>query len=284
MDVVKIQYRLNQLGFWPAGIKFSNNYGSVTKDSIKKYQQKNNLSADGIAGPKTVYALFKDSDIGQLIDLVISQKSVDLTLYFESGNTYDPTPEWPEGISGITVGHGYDLGYNTQAQIKADWSDLVDVSILMLMQSVAGLKGQNAKAKLSLFKKVQIPKSAADQVFLERTLFRFGRQAYDTFPGLDKLNPDAAGSIVQAVFNRGTSLDGTNRVEMLNLVPCVANNDLIGIANQLKNMTRLWDGIKSNGEIKYYKGLVTRYTTFSNLVRQSIGKEFKSSDLVHLYI
>lgn len=284
MDVVKIQYRLNQLGYWPDGVKFSNSYGPVTKDSVKKYQLKNNLSADGIAGPKTVYSLFKDSNIGQLIELVISQKSVDLTLYFESGDKYDPTPEWPEGISGITVGHGYDLGYNTKAQIKADWSDLVDANTLALMQSVAGLKGQDAKAQLYKFKSVIISKDAADHVFLERTLFRFCRQAYDTFPGLDKLNPDAAGSIVQAVFNRGTSLEGPNRVEMLNLVPCVANNDLIGIANQLKSMTRLWDGIKSNGEIKYYKGLVTRYTTFSNLVRQSIGKEFKSSDLLHLYI
>src|SRR5438067_11642326 len=50
----------------------------------------------------------------------ISDKARDLIFKFED---LDQPGEWPGGESGVTIGIGYDLGFATSEQFKADWSD-----------------------------------------------------------------------------------------------------------------------------------------------------------------
>jgi hypothetical protein len=79
-------------------------------------------------------------------------------------------PEWPGGASGVTIGIGYDCGYNTRAQIAADWTALSPADIAAL-QSVAGLKGQAGRCALAKVRGVVVPWQTALDVFNRRSPF-----------------------------------------------------------------------------------------------------------------
>ncbi len=54
-EVKKIQEKLKAWGYYTGGV--DGIYGSQTFEAVKKFQRKNNLSVDGIAGTKTLQAL-----------------------------------------------------------------------------------------------------------------------------------------------------------------------------------------------------------------------------------
>ncbi len=54
-EVKKIQEKLKAWGYYAGGV--DGIYGSQTFEAVKKFQKKNNLSVDGIAGQKTLAAL-----------------------------------------------------------------------------------------------------------------------------------------------------------------------------------------------------------------------------------
>lgn len=56
--VSKIQTKLNELGATPA-LVVDGDYGKLTKAAVTEFQKKNNLEADGWAGPLTQAVLFK---------------------------------------------------------------------------------------------------------------------------------------------------------------------------------------------------------------------------------
>lgn len=55
--VLQLQEQLSELGYFKAGL--TGYYGSITKGSVRKFQQAQGLSADGIAGPATLNRLNK---------------------------------------------------------------------------------------------------------------------------------------------------------------------------------------------------------------------------------
>ena len=57
----------------------------------------------------------------------------------------------------------------------------------------------------------------AIDIFQKLTWPKFTKLAEKTFPGLASLHPDAYGAIISLVFNRGTSLKGDSRKEMVNI-------------------------------------------------------------------
>jgi hypothetical protein len=54
-DVVQLQHALAQAGFSPG--KADGDYGAATTQAVKSFQSANGLTADGVAGPKTLAAL-----------------------------------------------------------------------------------------------------------------------------------------------------------------------------------------------------------------------------------
>lgn len=150
-------------------------------------------------------------------------------------------PCWPGGESGITIGIGYDIGYATWDRFVKDWRAYLSVAQMNLFKPAIGKKGTAAKNLLSpTLKAIQIPWEAATAVFYTVSLPIYAKSTIKVYPDLDKLPQDVQGAILSIVYNRGTSLSGASRVEMLNLKQLIAEKNLKGTAQEIKSMKRLW--------------------------------------------
>ena len=56
--VIQVQYRLKDLGYF--NYKITNYYGSYTTQTVRNFQEVNNLPADGVLGPETASILFSN--------------------------------------------------------------------------------------------------------------------------------------------------------------------------------------------------------------------------------
>ena len=99
----------------------------TTMERVKSVQRRLGLEDDGIVGPVTLSRIeslldevLGPSDLQPEHNLVVSRKGLDQLMHFEiSSESYYRNrlsrPIWPRGASGITIGVGYDLGYNSKA-------------------------------------------------------------------------------------------------------------------------------------------------------------------------
>ncbi len=150
-------------------------------------------------------------------------------------------PIWPGGDSGVTIGIGYDLGYNDAETIQSDWEERIAEADLDDLLAVAGVKGREARGCLADLQEVDIPLEQAKEVFYVKTLPRYARMTRKAYPGVEVLPGDAQAMLLSLVFNRGPALEGSRRREMKAIKPLVQAGDLPGIAAQIRAMKRLWD-------------------------------------------
>lgn len=222
------------------------------RERLKAIQRVLGAEADGLLGPETL------SRIEQLINrstrleievaasLQVSLVGIDALIRYEiSSDAYYrrrlSRPVWPGGHSGVTIGIGYDLGYNTAARIKRDWQGLVADSSLALLLRAAGIRGETARSHLRRLRSVAVPLGAAKQVFHQSTLPETARSTRRAYPGVEQLPADAQAVLLSLVYNRGTRMSGSRRREMKEIRYRVADGDLPGIAGELRSMKRLWD-------------------------------------------
>jgi len=187
----------------------------------------------------------------------LSKTSFDLIIYYEVGgesayNSRYSKPVWPGGASGVTIGIGYDIGYNTAASLKADWSGIISDGDIARLASCAGIKGSAARNAVLDVNDITIPWEAAKAVFVKKTLPRFKTECIRAFPGSDKLHPDAFGSLVSLVFNRGASTSGKNREEMGRIRAALLGQTKVTniydyIADQFISMKRIWANTNLTG-------------------------------------
>jgi hypothetical protein len=206
---------------------------------------------------------------------MLSKKSLDLILEFEVGggenyyNKFLKNPAWPEGQSGVTIGVGYDLGYVNKSEFSEDWKDLPK-EIFDRLYKVVGIKGYNAKNLIRGLKDIVIPWDLALKVFNNKTVTKFYNLTRNTFPNFDNLPEDAKGGLVSLVFNRGNALEGDRRREMklirdgMKLVSNYDQKALTFIANQIRNMKRIWIG----GSIE--KGMSRRRDAEAKIIEESL--------------
>lgn len=199
-------------------------------------------------------------------NLTISKASKDLILYYETGGAayyagHLAKPTVPPGFSGVTIGIGYDLGYNSPSQIKSDWEGRLPPQQVSRLASCAGKTGASARAALSRVSDIRIPWVTALEVYDVRTVPRFATMTEAAYANIKTMNPDIQGVILSTSFNRGTAMTGDRRRELL-----WTRNDII--AGKMKNlpsyqlqMRRLWPTIK---------GLQRRYTAHAGLIEKSI--------------
>lgn len=172
----------------------------------------------------------------------LTDKARELIFKFEG---IDQPSDWPGQDSGITIGYGYDLGYESAASFQNDWQPLLSAGDFGALSQVVGLKGVQAEAKSSSLKVIKIKADASQSVFLERSVPKYQAQTQAAFPGIDDLPPDVQGALFSLVYNRGASMKDKDdaikeRLEMRLIKDAVANQDLAEIAQQLRNMCRLW--------------------------------------------
>jgi hypothetical protein len=131
---------------------------------------------------------------------ILSEKAIELIIKFEVGGGkayYEKklkNSTCPEGDSGITIGIGYDLGYNTQMKFLEDWQRL-DKASLERLKMYCGLKGVKAEKLLDSVKDIVVPWEIALDVFHNFTIPDCYELTRKAFSGLENLPPDALLSI-----------------------------------------------------------------------------------------
>jgi len=207
---------------------------------------------------------------------MINKKSLDLILEFEVGggenyyNKFLKNPTWPGEQSGVTIGVGYDCGYVNKSEFSEDWKDLPK-EIFDRLYKVVGIKGYQAKELIRGLKDIVIPWDVSLKVFNNKTVTKFYNLTRETFPNFNNLPEDAKGGLVSLVFNRGNSLEGDRRREMKLIYEAmkITNNfdqkALTFIANQIRNMKRIWIG----GSIE--KGMSRRRDAEAKLIEESLN-------------
>ena len=201
---------------------------------------------------------------------MISKKSLEMIIHHEIGGRayYDKklqAPIWAGGESGVTIGMGYDLGYNSDKQFMLDWSGVINLNYINALRPTIGIKGIQAKAMLKgEVLNVRIPYNTAYEVFVKSSLPRYYAMTKKIYPNMDLLNDDTKGALVSVVYNRGNRLEGDSRIEMRAIVDLIATQDYEGIAEQIEKSKRLWEG-------KGLDGLVTRRESEADLVRESMA-------------
>lgn len=189
-------------------------------------------------------------------ELPISQKALDLIIKHEVGggeayyNKALKKPCYPGGASGVTIGVGYDLGYNSEDQFTADWGKVLTGDVFAKLSKCLGSKSSAAKSLIPSVKDIEIPWESALKVFKESTLPRFVKETLKAFPGADELHPDAFGALVSLVFNRGAAVTGKNREEMKNIRGLISSKNYAAIAKEIVSMKRIWVGKGLDGLLR----------------------------------
>ena len=201
---------------------------------------------------------------------MISKKATDLIIQHEVGGRayYEKklqAPIWAGGESGVTIGMGYDLGFNSDKQFMLDWSGVINLNFINALRPTIGIKGIQAKAMLKgEILNVRIPYNTAYEVFVKSSLPRYYAMTKKIYPNMDLLNDDTKGALVSVVYNRGNKLEGDSRAEMRAIVDLIAKQDYEGIAEQIEKSKRLWEN-------RGLDGLVLRRESEADLVRDSMA-------------
>jgi GH24 family phage-related lysozyme (muramidase) len=148
-------------------------------------------------------------------------------------------PSWPGFSSGVTIGIGFDCGYNSEKVIRQDWRRL-QTPQLDRLSATAGITGARAKPRAAALRDILIQWNLAEDVFQEVTITRFHQLTRRTFPGFDDLRPNGQAALLSLTFNRGSSMAGPRRAEMREIRALVPKADYAGIAKQIRKMKRYW--------------------------------------------
>ncbi|MEI6654289.1 MAG: hypothetical protein WCP45_05940 [Verrucomicrobiota bacterium] len=203
-------------------------------------------------------------------DLRISPESRELIIRYETGGMaeYNATlqhPEVPPGASGITIGIGYDLGYNTPNQIAADWSGVLPAPQVARLQSVAGKTGAAARAALVRVKDIRVPWEAALKVYETRTVPRFARDTVRAYPGVLNLPNHMQGVMLSTSFNRGTAFSPYDRRrELVWSRDDIAAGRIARLPSYQLQMRRLWPSVA---------GLQRRYAAHAGLMQRDLDSK-----------
>lgn len=164
-------------------------------------------------------------------------------------------PTVPPGESGVTIGVGYDLRFNSASVFKSDWRELPSDHNARLARA-CGLTHAQSQAYVSKVRDILVEWGIAEKVFNDVTVTRFYQLAKRTFPGMEKLDPRAQAVLVSLTFNRGGSMGVLNkpswdsRREMRELRDLVPSGNYRAMAAVIRKMKRLWEGKGMNGLLR----------------------------------
>ena len=199
-----------------------------------------------------------------------SSKTLDLLLQYEVGGgksyyeKYLSKFTWPGGASGPTIAIGVDCAYYSQTELAKIFSFLSEKDLKLVLEASgkSGTSGKEYTIKLRTCG-ITVTWDKALEIFQKLTWPKFTKLAEKTFPGLNELHPDAYGAIISLVFNRGTSLKGDSRKEMVNIKNLIPKKDYKKIAKEFRSMKRIWIG-------KGLDGLIERREAEANMIENCV--------------
>jgi uncharacterized protein (TIGR02594 family) len=180
----------------------------------------------------------------------ISQAAIDLIVAAEvtSEAVYQARyrhPIWPKGMSGVTIGIGYDVGHQTKQQVRDDWTGVISDAMVNRLVAACGVKGAAAGPLAKSMSDVDVPFDKAMQVFKRRDVPRWVGIVQRALPNTNELSANRLGALVSLTYNRGASFrkDGDRYTEMRNIRTHMTNRAFNDIPQEFRSMKRLWPGM-----------------------------------------
>lgn len=271
-SVFALQSELNKVG---AMLVPDGDFGPGTERGVLYAQDIANQPATGVADP----TLWNWLDLQPTPYDRLHTNGIAFIAKEETGGLqyYDMITRWPHypgHESGITIGVGYDLRFNTKEDFETTWGNYLPPAIFKELSKDIGKKGSKARADALKNNGIEVPFKWAWPVFIALTLPRFYQSTASIYPSLGKL-PDLCRSVlVSLVFNRGASLSGSRRKELQEIQKILAAADkdnlsksrkktiLQEVEDQILSMKRLW----APGS-----GLIKRRQAEANLWREGLS-------------
>lgn len=172
-------------------------------------------------------------------NLIVDEETGGQAEYLRTGENH---PDYPGGLSGVTVLIGYDCGYSTAQQIGDDLGPYLPADVVAALQSVAGIHGSPAHSHAAELHWIDCPWDAAMEVFHDRDLPKWVGICERDLPNFDLLHGDQKGAETSLAFNRGPSFDqpGDRYAEMRNIKAHMIAQRFDLIPAEFLAMRRLW--------------------------------------------
>lgn len=181
----------------------------------------------------------------------VSKESFEYVLEVEQ---YQEFPYVPGGTSasGITIGYGYDLGYQPEASVRSDLNGLYTSDEIDKLVDVLGKTQESARTALSKVSDISISKDNALTLAL-RMKKRYAEDTVEAYPQVIDLHPHCQGALLSLVINRGNSFtkpSAESRLEMKQIRDDLDANKPENIPGRLRAMKRIWEGSGQGGLLK----------------------------------
>jgi GH24 family phage-related lysozyme (muramidase) len=243
-DVAVAQDLLNRGG---ALLNPDGDFGGGTDTALREFQAAVSLPVTGVIDDATWECLRAtpepSPDIPTRAVNFIAQVEVTNRQHYDAACA---RPTWPKGESGVTIGVGYDLGY--QAGFEVDWKDLLTPTQIAALRPWLGKKGKAAEPAVAQLAAIHVPWRSTWMVFIHKTLPREVVTTRQTFHGPKPLSPLCLGALVSLVLNRGPGMvdaaPGDRRREMRQIRDALAADRPQDVPPALRAMGRLWPDAK----------------------------------------
>jgi peptidoglycan hydrolase-like protein with peptidoglycan-binding domain len=271
--VFELQSLLNRVG---AMLIADGDFGLATETGVKYAQDFADQAITGIADPglwdwlvpqPKPFPRLKTNGVA----FIAAEETGGLSYY----NIKTRWPHYPGVASGITIGVGYDLRWNSEQDFFATWGDHLSRSTLLELAKDIGNRGTKKRVLELKRAGIEVPFKSAWAVFVKKTLPDFYAQTQFIYPSLDRIPDFCRSVLVSLVFNRGTDLSGPRRKEMKNIQTILSKTDQPGLTKaetkraledvetEIVSMKRLWDSSS---------GLVKRRQAEANLWRDGLDQ------------
>ncbi|MBU0994065.1 MAG: peptidoglycan-binding protein [Proteobacteria bacterium] len=270
--VILLQTLLNRAG---AMLNADGDFGLATEKGICYAQDVANQPVTGIVNRSLWTWLESRPEPSSLLPtnglaFIALEETGGLT-YYETNTRW---PHFPGEASGITIGVGYDLKWNSEQNFRSTWSDYLLQDTIDELAKDIGKRGTKKRVNELRQRGIEVPFKSAWPVFAEKTLPRFYRETESIYPSLGHLPELCRSVLVSIVFNRGASLTGDRRKEMKNIQSILSRASqeegskdeqkmiLADVEDQIISMKRLWNS---------GSGLIKRRQSEANLWRKGLA-------------
>ena len=263
-DVARAQDLLNRDG---AILEPDGDFGGGTDLAVREFQARSGLTVSAVIDDPTwqkLLALPEPSpDVPSRAVAFICREEVSSREFYDA---HASRPTWPGGASGVTIGVGYDLGY--ESGLETDWANLLAPVQIAALKPWLGVKGAAAQAAIATLTGITIPWYSAWLFFIAKSLPSYVSLTRNALANSQALPPLCFGVLVSLVYNRGASMTDSasrpgDRQEMRDIRDAVASGSLDAIPGLLRSMERLWP---------LGNGLRTRREQEAELFEAGLGK------------